>query len=236
MATISQARRPAPHPVLHVDQKHTIDKENVGYWSDIFKQKDKEKHDLQRCLWAVSGVAVVLVVAVVILAFGRKEFHYRDITDALGNTYQFGIRSVDAHDQWAVKLVLERYIKGVRLVTKDAQYQYDETNYAWRRSKIKAQNAISDNFAREGKPEDLSARDISRSVVEGTVQVAFQTGNTWTTRWMEQTRDPVQGNKTAQYAGSGVLELKDPAKLTGTERQAAPDGVWINEFSFNKME
>jgi hypothetical protein len=68
-------------------------------------------------LWAVCGFAGVLLLAVVALAFGRREFHYRDVTDALGNTYQFVVRSIDAHAQEAVRLTLERYIKGIRLVT-----------------------------------------------------------------------------------------------------------------------
>jgi len=226
----TKTEKAAPHPILDIDQT------NVGYWSDILVQKDKEKHDLQVSLWAVSGVAVALLVAVVVLSFGRKEFHYRDVTDALGNSWQFGIRSVDAHDQEAVRLVLERYVKGVRLATRDASYQYRETNFAYHMSKIKAQNSIAEHFAREGKPEDLSSRDVSRNVIEGSLQIAFASNNSFTARWQEEKKDPTQGNTISQWAGSGVLELKDPSKLTSTERQVSRDGVLVSEFSYSEMK
>jgi len=225
----TRTEKTAPHPILDIDQT------NVGYWSDILTQKDKEKHDLQVSLWAVSGVAVALLVAVVALSFGRKEFHYRDVTDALGNSWQFGIRSVDAHDQEAIRLRLERYIKGIRLVTRDAVLQ-QETNIAYHMSRTKAQHFIDEYFAREGKPDDLNARDLSRSVIEGTVQVAIQTGNSFTARWQEQTREPTHNRTPQQFAGSGVLELKDPSKLTSTERQVSRDGVFVSEFSYSEMK
>jgi type IV secretory pathway TrbF-like protein len=227
---------PPSHPILDIDQARTLDTANVAYWSNLLRQKDQEKHDLQVSLWAVCAFAAVLLIAVVVLAFGRREVHYRDVTDALGNTYQFGIRSVDAHDQEAVRLTLERYIKGVRLVTRDANYQYRETNVAYHMSRIKAQNAISEHFQREGKPEDLNSRDISRNVVEGSLQIAFQTGNTFTARWIEEKKDPTLGNTSSQWAGSGVLELKDPATLSGQERTASPLGIFVSEFSFNEMK
>lgn len=229
------AANSVPHPILDVDQKLTFDKQNMEFWSNEIKQRDKKNENMQKSLWVALGFAAVLVVAVVVLAFGRKEFHYRDVTDALGNSWQFGIRSVDAHDQYAVKLLLERYVKGVRLVTKDAEMQYRETNWAWKRSRIKAQNSITNNFASEGKPEELSARDVSRSVVEGTVEIAIQTGNHFSARWMEEKRDPTTGNERSQYAGSGTLELQDPSKVKGWEKEAAPDGVWVNEFSFSQL-
>jgi hypothetical protein len=72
--------------------------------------------------------------------------------------------------------------------------------------------------------------------MEGSLQIAFQTGNTFTARWQEEKKDPVQGNTQAWWAGSGVLELKDPSTLTAEERKVSRDGIFVNELSFNEMK
>ncbi len=189
----------------------------------------------QLTTWWALALCIVLVAANCTQWLTRKEHYVPVLLDGVGvGRFLSEMTPTDAHTLPIKVLHVQRFIRGIRLISLDARYQEQEGNAAFFLCREKAQGFLRDYFTRpENDPKPLLKRGVSRLPVN--IQVLPQTADTFAVSWDEDMTETTGMTRTA-WTALVTLETKDPATLTATERQRSPFGIFITAVAWNPVQ
>lgn len=194
--------------------------------NDHVLAQEQRLRNWQLTTWWTLAFCLVLVVSNCVQWLTRKEHYLLYQLDGLGISRYVSEMSVTATQSMPVKmLVVQNFIRGIRVVSTDQQFQEDAMNTSYFLCREKAQSYLRDYFSHpENDPKPLQKKGISRIPLG--IEVAPQTETTFHVTWEEDTQE-VTGTVRMRWSAVVTLETKDPALLTGEERKHSPLGLFI---------
>jgi type IV secretory pathway TrbF-like protein len=212
---------------------------NRDYHNDQFRRLDDRNLIAHRTIGMLGVVAALAVAGCIYLAATRTIAVQPLLIDNGARLFWGQVQAKSAHDPVVIHSILDRALRGLRMVSSDFTLQKQEWEFGWFLLRGPALQYFTTEMTGENNPNSpnmMVLRGISRHVLDLTLTPQTPDGSAWHASWIEETNTGTEIHR-HQWSGVVTLQLKDPQTLNADERKNSPCGVFLYEVGIsNKGE